>query len=198
MLRITTQAVSSMRKAFDTTDGFVGGTVRQGEHRQMRRERVTATSLNHVSISASHLQESVDFYVELFGLQPVPTPNFGLPVQWMRIGDLQVHLFERPGAAPSHHHLAFTVNEIDELYEKAKAKQILDDEAFGYPLYELPGNIGQLYVRDPGGNLLELDWPDVNSAGPAVRRDLRPLPNAQNEENLRSTLFLDKERIPSP
>jgi catechol 2,3-dioxygenase-like lactoylglutathione lyase family enzyme len=159
---------------------------------------MTATSLNHVSISASHLQESVDFYVELFGLQPVPTPNFGLPVQWMRIGDLQVHLFERPGAAPSHHHLAFTVDDIDQLYEKAKAKQILDDEAFGYHLYELPDNIVQLYVRDPGGNLLELDWPDVNSAGPAVRRDLRPLPNAQNEDNLRSTLFLNKERTPSP
>jgi len=198
MLRITTQAVSSICKAFDTTNCFRGGGVRQREHRQMRRERVTATSLNHVSISASHLQESVDFYVELFGLQPVPTPNFGLPVQWMRIGDLQVHLFERPGAAPSHHHLAFTVDEIDELYEKAKAKQILDDEAFGYHLYKLPGNIVQMYVRDPGGNLLELDWPDVNRAGPAVRRDLRPLPNAQNEENMRSTLFLDKERVSSP
>jgi hypothetical protein len=55
-----------------------------------------------------------------------------------------------------------------------------------------------MYVRDPGGNLLELDWPDVNRAGPAVRRDLRPLPNAQNEENMRSTLFLDKERVSSP
>ena len=40
-------------------------------------------------------RESVGFYEEIFGMQRVPTPNFGFPVQWLRVGSLQLHLFER-------------------------------------------------------------------------------------------------------
>jgi catechol 2,3-dioxygenase-like lactoylglutathione lyase family enzyme len=148
-----------------------------------------------VSVSAPDLEKSTRFYVELFGLEPIPTPNFGFPVRWLRIGDLQLHLFQRPGSAPTYHHLAFTVDDIDSVYARAKAMEILDDETFGYHLYELPGNNVQLYVRDPGGNLLELDWPDVNSAGDEVRRDLKPLPYPQAEENQRATLFLSTPQI---
>ena len=46
--------------------------------------------INHVSINARDLQESVDFYVELVGAEPIPTPNFGLPVQWLALGRTQL------------------------------------------------------------------------------------------------------------
>ena len=41
-----------------------------------------STDINHVSVNARNLQESVEFYVDLLGAEPIPTPNFGLPVRW--------------------------------------------------------------------------------------------------------------------
>ena len=152
-----------------------------------------ATSLNHVSISAPNLEESLRFYTELFGLEQVPTPNFGFPVRWLRIGDLQLHLFERPNPAPSHHHLAVTVDDFQAVYLRAKEMGILDQGAFGHHIYELPDNNVQMYVRDPGGNLIEIDWPDVNKLDRSIVTDIRPLANPQQAENLRATLFLKPE-----
>ena len=45
----------------------------------------TASRINHVSVNAKDLAASVDFYVDVFGAEPVATPNFGLPVQWLRL-----------------------------------------------------------------------------------------------------------------
>lgn len=148
------------------------------------------TSLNHVSICANDLQTSVAFYREMFGLEELPTPNFGFPVRWLRAGDLQVHLFERPQPIPAYQHLAFTVEAFEPVYRRARERGILDDVTFGHHLYELPGGIVQLYLRDPSGNLVEVDFPNVNQVDRALIASIRPLPHPQNAENLRSTLFL--------
>ena len=58
--------------------------------------------INHVSINARDLQESVDFYVELLGAEPIATPNFGFPVQWLALGDTQLHIFDRADTPPTH------------------------------------------------------------------------------------------------
>ena len=63
-----------------------------------------AVGLNHVSIVARDLEESVRFYVDELGLEPLPTPDFGFPVQWLKAGALQVHVFERPDEPPTHAH----------------------------------------------------------------------------------------------
>ena len=74
---------------------------------------------------------------------------------------------------------------------------MFDNTTFGHHIYELPGGCVQRYLRDPAGNLVEVDWPDVTTLGePMVgelrrRADVRP----QAGENLRATLFLaTKER----
>lgn len=152
------------------------------------------TGLNHVSVVAHDLERSVDFYRDLLGLARVATPNFGFPVQWLAVGTLQLHLFERPDGAPTYHHLAFTIAEPDfpDLYRKVRAEGITDDATFGHHLYELPGDTAQLYVRDPSGNLLELDAPGASRLPEDIRRDIRPLPNPQSDENLAATLFLER------
>src|SRR3954470_22685815 len=61
---------------------------------------MTAIRVNHVSVHAPDLAASVAWYGELFGAQPIPTPNFGMAVQWLGIGDTQVHLFHRAAAPP--------------------------------------------------------------------------------------------------
>jgi catechol 2,3-dioxygenase-like lactoylglutathione lyase family enzyme len=139
-----------------------------------------AAGLNHVSVVAHDLEESVRFYIDELGLEPLPTPAFGLPVQWLRAGDLQVHLFERPDSPPSHAHFALEVDDVVAVYERARELGILD-RTMGHAIAELPGGEAQLYVRDPAGNLLELDHPDGASA------------RARIEE-----MILLSERVPQP
>ena len=123
-----------------------------------------AVGLNHVSVVARDLAESIRFYVDVLGLEPIATPDFGFPVQWLRAGDLQVHLFEQPDEPPAHAHLALEVDDIVAVYERAHSLGILDATTFGYAIAELPGGEAQLYVRDPAGNLVELDHPDGAAA----------------------------------
>lgn len=123
-----------------------------------------AAGLNHVSVVAHDLDESVRFYVDVLGLEPLPTPDFGFPVQWLRAGSLQVHLFERPDDPPTYAHFAFEVDDVVALYEHARELGVLDHSSFGYAIAELPGGEAQLYIRDPAGNLLELDHPDGAAA----------------------------------
>ena len=98
-----------------------------------------ARGLTHVSIHAHDLEESARFYKELFGMEEVPAPDFPFPVRWLRVGDLQLHLFQ-------------------------------SGEGSGYfsKVYQLPDGAVQLYVRDPAGNLVEINWPDVTTLDRSV------------------------------
>jgi catechol 2,3-dioxygenase-like lactoylglutathione lyase family enzyme len=69
---------------------------------------VRATGFSHVNISARNLEESVRFYTEVFGTEKIPTYNFAFPVQYLRLRDLQLHLFERDTPAPEFHHIGST------------------------------------------------------------------------------------------
>jgi catechol 2,3-dioxygenase-like lactoylglutathione lyase family enzyme len=148
--------------------------------------------INHVSINARNLQESVDFYVDLLGAEPISTPNFGIPVQWLALGRTQLHLFERDVQPTSHHHLGITVDDLEPVYRAAERRDAFEDRAFGNHLVELPGDVVQLYVRDPAGNLVEIDHAGVDRLSDELRGRLRPLWefNPQTEENMRGRLFV--------
>jgi catechol 2,3-dioxygenase-like lactoylglutathione lyase family enzyme len=159
---------------------------------------VPAQGLNHVSVSSESLEESIAFYTELFGMERVPTPNFGFPVQWLRVGDDQLHLFQRPDPAPTYHHFALTVpiEAFEELYREAEAREVFDRTTFGHHLNELPSDCIQLYLRDPAGNLVEVDALGASRLPEALRSDMRRLADIlpQEEENLQATLFLEPAR----
>ena len=114
------------------------------------------SGINHVSVHANDLDESVRFYVELLDAVLLDTPNFGLPVQWIGLGDTQLHLFLREAEPQSHHHFGITVDDLEPVYRAAERRGAFDDNAFRNHLVQLPGDIVQLYLRDPAGNLLEL------------------------------------------
>lgn len=155
-----------------------------------------ARGINHVSVSAKDLAESVRFYTEVLGLELIATPNFGFPVQWLRIGDRQLHLFERPAAAvPTHHHLAIDVDDLPRVLALVRERGIEDREAFGHWLYRLPDGTVQLYVRDPGGNLIEINAPDADRFDPEITSEIRPLPNPQVGEAAQATLYLDGRTV---
>src|SRR5207248_31055 len=114
-----------------------------------------ATGLNHVSVHARDLEESTRFYEEFFGMRRVATPDFGYPVQWLEVGELQIHLFVRPTEAPEHHHFSLDVDDYGAAYTEARRRGIL----LGGPR-RLPDGAVQMYIQDPAGNRVEMDWPD--------------------------------------
>ena len=148
--------------------------------------------INHVSINALDLRESVDFYIDLLGAEPIATPNFGIPVQWLALGQTQLHLFERDLTPTSHHHLGITVDDIEPVYHAAERRGAFDDKAFGNRLVELPGDVVQLYVRDPAGNLVEIDQHGAGRLPEDLRARLTGLWefNPQSDEQMSARLFV--------
>src|SRR4051812_34264761 len=98
--------------------------------------RVRATRINHVSIAASDLEESTRFYEEVFGMERIPTPKFADPVQWLRVGELQLHLFlDTRNQPPARHHIGLTIDDFDAAFNAVKART---SGEFGWRLVELP------------------------------------------------------------
>jgi lactoylglutathione lyase len=153
-----------------------------------------ATRLNHVSVHARNLEQSVRFYVDALGMERIPTYSFAFPVQYLRLGDLQLHLFERDTEAPPYHHVGIDVDDFEEVYRRARELGILERESFFEDVYELPDGSVQMYLRDPAGNLIEIEWPDVTTLDPSLFPELKRLADSipQTGDALQATLYLEK------
>ncbi|HVD00203.1 MAG TPA: VOC family protein [Candidatus Dormibacteraeota bacterium] len=132
---------------------------------------MTALRLNHVSIHALDLDRSEAFYRELFGMRRIPAPHFGHPVRWLKVGDSQLHLFQRPVEAPSNHHFAVTVDDLEAVYRTARDRGWLDTAR----VRRLPDGAAQMYVRDPSGNQVEVNAADADSLDTALVGELVPV-----------------------
>jgi catechol 2,3-dioxygenase-like lactoylglutathione lyase family enzyme len=148
--------------------------------------------INHVSVNALDLKRSTDFYAELLGAEPIATPNFGIPVQWLALGRTQLHLFEADLTPPTYHHLGITVDDLEPVYRAAERWDAFDDQAFRNRLVELPGDVVQLYVRDPAGNLVEVDHHGVDRLPDDIRSRLKGLWefNPQDAEQMSARRFV--------
>lgn len=151
-----------------------------------------SSRINHVSINAVNLEESVQFYIDVLGVERIATPNFGFPVQWLALGRTQLHLFERDMQPTSHHHFGVTVDDLEPAYRAAERWNAFDFAAFGNNLVELPGDVVQLYLRDPAGNLVEIDHAGVERLPDDLRAQLKGLWefNAQDDEQMSAALFV--------
>lgn len=150
-----------------------------------------ATRFNHVSIHAVDMEESLRFYIDVFGMERLPSPDFGFRVEWLRLGDQQLHLVARETSAPEYHHIGIEVDDFEAAYVMARERGRLDDRTFGPTVRELNDGSVQMYLRDPAGNLLEIDWPDVNTLDRSVVTDIRHVGDErpQSPEALRASLF---------
>jgi lactoylglutathione lyase len=156
----------------------------------------TSFGLNHVSVPARDLDASLAFYVDVLGLERIPSPDFGVPVEWLRCGSLQVHLYQREdevGPSP-YQHFGITVTDFMGVYRRVRELAATESVAAFASVTELPDGSVQMYVRDPHGNLVELDHPDATTVDRAAVHDYRVLAEHvdQNSEARRSTLFLDR------
>ena len=148
-------------------------------------------TLNHVSVVAHDLEVSKRFYVDELGLEPLPTPNFGFPVVWLRAGDCQLHLFERPGDPPSHAHFGLEIDEFMPVYRRMKELGALDHVTFGNAMYELPGRRHPDVRARPGGQPGRADHRDASTIPRDQVPEFRSLAdnNPQKGESVRATLW---------
>jgi catechol 2,3-dioxygenase-like lactoylglutathione lyase family enzyme len=122
---------------------------------------VIASRIHHVSFAIGDLDRSRRFYEGVLGLEPIPRPPLGVAGVWYRLGDCEVHLIVTPpgaevGTAPGRitpiaNHSAFAIED----YEAALAHF----EAKGIEVLATGAERGQMWVRDPDGNVLELIVP---------------------------------------
>jgi catechol 2,3-dioxygenase-like lactoylglutathione lyase family enzyme len=157
--------------------------------------------VNHVSVSATDLAASTEFYGRLLGAEPIATPDFGFPVQWLALEDTQLHIFERDSPPTQHHHFGVEVD-LDRLvsaYRLCAELDAFDDDTFRHRLVGLPGDCIQLYLRDPAGNLVELNAVGASRLPDDLREDLQILADVrpQDGEHGDARLYIGADR-PAP
>jgi catechol 2,3-dioxygenase-like lactoylglutathione lyase family enzyme len=153
---------------------------------------VRAIRFNHVSISAVDMEESLRFYTEIFGMERLPSPDFSGHVEWLRLGDQQLHLFQDDDPAPQRHHISIDVDDFEAAYAKAKELGVLEERPFGASVRELNHGEVQMYLRDPAGNLVEVDWPDVTTLDRSVVDSIKQLADErpQSDDARHARLYL--------
>ena len=150
------------------------------------------SGINHVSIHANDLDESVRFYVELLEAELLDTPNFGIPVQWLGLGSTQLHVFIRDAKPQSHHHFGITVEDLEPVYRRPRRWARSTTTRTRNHIIELPGDVAQTYVRDPAGNLMEIDTPGASRLPEGLREQMQQLDDIypQDEVNRRARLYV--------
>jgi lactoylglutathione lyase len=144
----------------------------------------------HVSIPARDPDELGRWYQALFGVEPIAAPNFGFTVRWFRVGDLQLHLYKSQEERAPMQHFGLGVDDFEATYRRAEEMAAFD-KARAHHLYITPAGEVQLYLRDPDGNALEVNWPDASTLPDRIRESAirREDQFAQSRRNREATLY---------
>jgi catechol 2,3-dioxygenase-like lactoylglutathione lyase family enzyme len=113
------------------------------------------TDIQHVALEVRDLGEAIAFYA-LLGLTPTDRPaSFGDDGAWLAAGSAQLHLTvkENADAAETSQHVAFQVDDTDASVAELREHGVLIPDAFDI------GAGRQAFLRDPSGNLIELNQP---------------------------------------
>ena len=90
----------------------------------------------------------------------------------MRLGDLQVHLFQHDTPAPQFEHIAFEVDDFEAIYDRTKELGSHDGTTHGHQLLALADGGIQLYLRDPAGNLVEIVCRSADGLSEGLRSEI--------------------------
>ena len=134
---------------------------------------------NHIGISVTNIERSVDFYRDMFGMEKLCEP-FPFGGAWFETimdidnvqgrmcmigkGNLQLELFEFANPAPvakdpsyrvsdrGYSHFGIEVEDIAATYDRLKSTGV----RFHCPIQQFQGGIKATYARDMDGNVFEL------------------------------------------
>jgi catechol 2,3-dioxygenase-like lactoylglutathione lyase family enzyme len=114
---------------------------------------MTVLGIHHVNITVGDLGQALEFYLGRLGLaQRADRPDFSFGGAWIDVGAQQIHLVVDPARTIGS---AMAVADVDAL--------VADLRSHGHQVSEpKPTGAGsrQCFLRDPWGNLLELQQPD--------------------------------------
>ena len=114
--------------------------------------------MNHFTVIAEDLDRTLNFYVNVVGLQPGPRPDLGFAGAWLYAGGKPIlHVYgDRPvppGRAGVIDHMAFSARGL------AEVKARFDARGIRYDLKQQKGSgTWQLFCHDPSGAKVELDF----------------------------------------
>jgi glyoxylase I family protein len=112
--------------------------------------------IHHVNITVGEMVAARTFYVDHLGMtERTDRPDFGFDGAWLDLGGQQVHLVLNPSltTTASQDHFAIAVDDIDAC--------IAELRGHGYRVGDAKGvaTSRQTFLRDPWGNLVELQQP---------------------------------------
>ena len=138
--------------------------------------------LEHFLVAADDIDATRDWYARVLGMRPGPHPEFGFPVHWMYIGELDVvHIGPSAKGAGEVQkkylgrtsqdsgrgtgaldHIAFRATGLRETMEHLRKENIAFNQrrASGQALY-------QLFFHDPNGIKIELNFDAAEAEGVA-------------------------------
>ena len=124
--------------------------------------------LDHFNIRTRQLDDTVRFYEDILGLQNGERPNFSFPGAWMYSeGRPVVHLVDiSPTSEPQKpdsgvvHHVAFASRDFSGMKQRLQSKGMVFDTR------QVPGGeTWQIFVRDPNGVMIELNYEAAKEQG---------------------------------
>jgi len=120
-----------------------------------------ALRAHHVSLPVRDVARSRAFYAGLLGLEEKPRPpqlEAMFPGAWFQAGPCELHLIQCPETMdvgtppptlnPMAAHAAFAISEY--------AATVAQLKAHGLAVLETNAEVGQMWVRDPDGHVIEL------------------------------------------
>lgn len=131
-----------------------------------------AKRVHHVSFAVRDLAASRAFYEGILGLRTIARPDLGLSGVWYAAGQSEIHLIQTPpgapvGATPERltplaSHCAFAIDDYDAALAALKQR--------GLQVLETKSEIGQLWIQDPDGHVIELIRPRSGPETPGPNR----------------------------
>src|ERR1700732_2625348 len=127
--------------------------------------------LDHFNIRTRKLADTVRFYEDILGVEKGDRPNFAFPGAWMYSeGKAVVHLVDiSPTAEPQKpdsgvvHHVAFVSRGFAAMKARLQSKGIALD-----PRQGAGGARWQIFVNDPNGVMIELNYEAAREQGEAT------------------------------
>lgn len=119
--------------------------------------------INHINLYAQRalLDALRDFYCDVVGLQPGPRPPFAFFGYWLYAdGRAVVHLVEAAPGDPRPPHVTGTFDHVAfDCTGRAAVEALLHQRGVPFRTAVVPAlNQVQLFVRDPAGNGVELNF----------------------------------------
>ena len=145
------------------------------------------TELNHYFVRANDMERSKRFYCEVLGFETMPRPEFGFPGYWLGVcGKVQVHMGANGIPNAADHYMGTTPNSavdnagvVDHIAFTATDPQALDArlKAMKVPArrrYRPEIRLFQIFVKDPDGLTIELNFHGVELAPSLAAQSERP------------------------